>query len=393
MRGLFVALDRRAEANARNEVVVYGRELFEYGAVAADPRAEAAMLDYAVWFRRSTVSLASDERPLSEDDRAHIASIGTQRGAQGVSLASVRRAVVLHGTLMLHEIHDATGPNDLADLLGLTGWFGAQGVIGTGAYFEGFLEGQKRCLPVADRVALLTGMLLDDDVMARHVSCSLGLRLSDHYTVVVVRVPDPAGALPSRGDVVEHLFKQHQLPMSWARPSEFIALVPSSGLVPPWLPSASDDAAPAVVRDFAELLGGPCAVGCAGGRVRGLAEAVDLARQAAGVAPMRTTPRRMHGVADVFVELAVARLPRVDRWLREVARRLAAGPDLVSTLDSYYHNGFDRRRTAESLCIHPRTLDYRLHRARELTGIDPGSPRGVRILGTAVARTLADAWD
>ncbi|WP_433261149.1 PucR family transcriptional regulator [Actinosynnema sp. CS-041913] len=393
MKGLFVALNRRAETNARNEIAVYGRELPEYRDTAADPRARAAMLDYAVWFRRSTVSLASDERPLAEDDRARIAAIGAERGAQGVSPASVRRAVVLHGTLMLHEIQDATGPNDLADLLHLTGWFGAQGRIGTSAYFEGFLEGQRRFLSVAERVQQLTRMLLADDAMARHVSSSLGVRLSDHYTVVVVRVPASAGVLPSRGDVVEHLFKQHQVPMSWAELAEFVALVPSGGLAPPWLPAAPDDPALAVVRDFAESLGGPCAVGCAGGRVNGLAEAAALARQAAGVAPVQAAPRRMHGVADVFVELAVARLPKVDQWLREVARRLAAGPNLVSTLDCYYRNDCSRLRTAQSLCIHPRTLDYRLHRAEELTGIDPGSPHGVRILATAIARTLAGAWD
>ncbi|CCH32214.1 helix-turn-helix domain-containing protein [Actinosynnema sp. NPDC047251] len=397
MRALFHALHRRAETNARNEIVVYSRELPEYRVAADNPRSRAAMLDYAVWFRRITASLASDDRPMTEQDCARIAAIGTERGAQGVSPVSARQVVTLHATLMMQEMQDATGPNDLNDLLRLVGWFSAQGETGTRAYFDGFMEGQKSFLPVAERVQQLARMLLADDEMAQHVASALGVRLSEHYTVVVVRLAEPTGPLPAAGGVVEQLFKCHQVPLSWAVPAEFVALVPAVGLVPPWLPAAAEGSGPvgsalAVVRDFAAALGVPCAVGCAGGRLGGLAEAAASARQAARFAPMAAVPRRMHGVADVFVELAVAHLPPVDQWLREIARLLAAGPDLVSTLDCYYRNDFNRLHTARSLCIHTRTLDYRLRRARELTGIDPGSPRGVRVLATAVACVLADVW-
>ncbi|QFZ20870.1 PucR family transcriptional regulator [Saccharothrix syringae] len=393
MRGLFVALEQQAEANARDEVAAYRRELPEYRAVAADPGAKAAMLDHAVWLRRRAAALAPDARPLTEQDRARITSIGRLRGAQGVSLTSARRAVVLHCTLVLHEIHTAAGPNDLADLLGLTRWFGAQGEVGTSAYFSGFLEGQKRSLGVTDRVQQLARMLLADDAMARHVVASLGMPPLEHCTVVVIRVPEATGGPPARDDAVEHLFKRYRVPMSWTGPAEFVALVPGGGTGSPWLPVTADEQALALVRDFATLVDRPCAVGWAAGRVPRLAEAAGLARQAARVAPVQAAPRRMHGVADVFVEVAVAHLPHVERWLREVARRLATGPDLISTLDCYYRNDFNRQRTAESLCIHPRTLDHRLHRTRELTDIDPRSSQGVRILGTAIARTLADAWD
>jgi sugar diacid utilization regulator len=47
---------------------------------------------------------------------------------------------------------------------------------------------------------------------------------------------------------------------------------------------------------------------------------------------------------------------------------------------------------ATALCIHPRTLDYRLRRVRALTGVDPASTRGVRILSTVATRALAEGW-
>jgi sugar diacid utilization regulator len=110
------------------------------------------------------------------------------------------------------------------------------------------------------------------------------------------------------------------------------------------------------------------------------------------VAPVHARPGPVHFRTDLFAELGVAQVPSVDRWLRELACRLAAGPDLVTTLDAFYRNDMGRTRTAAALCIHPRTLDYRLQRVHELTGLDPVSVRGVRILSTAVTRVLAGAW-
>ncbi len=44
----------------------------------------------------------------------------------------------------------------------------------------------------------------------------------------------------------------------------------------------------------------------------------------------------------------------------------------------------DRRRTAESLGVHPDTVDNRLTRALELTGVDPRTTRGVQLCSAAL---------
>jgi sugar diacid utilization regulator len=46
-----------------------------------------------------------------------------------------------------------------------------------------------------------------------------------------------------------------------------------------------------------------------------------------------------------------------------------------------------RPRAAATLRVHPRTLDYRLRRVHELTGIDPHSVHGIRALSTVAARS------
>uniref|UniRef100_UPI0040403E9D helix-turn-helix domain-containing protein n=1 Tax=Streptomyces sp. TG1A-60 TaxID=3129111 RepID=UPI0040403E9D len=90
--------------------------------------------------------------------------------------------------------------------------------------------------------------------------------------------------------------------------------------------------------------------------------------------------------------LAVADAPSVDARLRTPARRPESGPDLLVTLDAYYRHDMHRGTTATALNVHTRTLDYRLGRVRDLTGIDPGSTRGVRTLSAVVTRRLSGAW-
>jgi sugar diacid utilization regulator len=133
-------------------------------------------------------------------------------------------------------------------------------------------------------------------------------------------------------------------------------------------------------------------VGAAEGDAEGFADALAQARQVCRVAPLTVRPDTVHYRADLFAELGVSRVPPVDEWLRDVGQRLTAGPHLVATLDAFYRNKMTRTLTAASLGIHPRTLDYRLNRVRELTGLDPVSVRGVRILSTTVTRVLAGAW-
>ncbi|QDQ16685.1 hypothetical protein FH965_32525 [Streptomyces spectabilis] len=146
-----------------------------------------------------------------------------------------------------------------------------------------------------------------------------------------------------------------------------------------------------LVRDFAGALGRPCAAGTATAPLAELSDALNRARRISRAAPLRWAPARVRPLttADAFVELAVADVPFVDSWLATVARHLEPGPDLVVTLDTYYRHDMDRGAAAAALNVHPRTLDYRLRRVRELTGLTPGSTRGVRVLSAAVARRLA----
>ncbi|WP_217369646.1 helix-turn-helix domain-containing protein [Nonomuraea antri] len=378
-------------------------ELPEYRKEAAGPKGYADTLDYAVWFRRRTIELVGEDRPLPAEDLSFIAEIGRQRARHGFSPDTAQRVLTLHANLMLREIYDAVEGHEVQDLLHLLNWIGAQGARGSDAYFSAFMDEQRLRLTVATRVCMLTRLLLAADTSAPGLAHSLGIEAYEHYLVVIVRVPGQllrrADAMSdiTRDDLVANVFKTHQVPLCWQQADELLALVPHDGtasLSPLSLsPMASaGDRLMSLVSEIVERVGRPCAVGTAAGPSGTLAETADLARRVAHVAPVEATPRTLSGVADVFAELGAAHLPEVDRWLREIARRLAGGPDLIPTLDAYYRADMNRLAAAAALHIHPRTLDYRLQRVRDLTMVNPGSVRGVRVLSTTIARVLAGAW-
>jgi hypothetical protein len=413
MGSLFAELARQAPTNARREVETYTREIAEFGFLDKDPRARAQTLDQAVWLRHRTVELSPHNAELSDSDLEYIASMGELRAGAGMSLDARQQVLRVHTALMLREINEATEVQRAAgvdELMRIMTWFAPQGERGIGAYRQGFVRVLRRRMPYVEQIALLARSLLNGDPIAAELAEAVDMELPDRYAVTVFRLPDPPQVDRVLENEIETLVKSHRAPIVWGARSgdgsgELIALVPVNSddaraeNVPPHtvsdlLPELAPEHVAALARDVAQALGRPCAVGTADAPLPELSDALDRARRISDAAPLRRASARLrpHTLADLFVELAVADVPFVDTWLRALSDRLAAGPDLLVTLDMYYRNDMHRGATATALNVHTRTLDYRLRRVRELTGMDPGSTRGVRALSAAVARRQSGAW-
>ncbi|MEW2569066.1 helix-turn-helix domain-containing protein [Streptomyces sp. NPDC047070] len=390
MRDIFDVLEHQVTDNARNAVEMYAKELPEYQRARSEPRLHDAIMEFAVSIRRRTISLAREGVPLSDEDLSFISSIGQDRGAKGFSESSQQNALTLHTSSMLREISEAPATHDMDGLLRMVNWFSAQAGTARGAYVLGFEKGRSRALSAVARVQACAKMLLADDPTAPDVVRNLGLPSPGRYAVTVLRFP-ASRALPDSGTraaLLEPFLLSHRVPMLWRRPEEFVALVPADDTDP----AAVDRRVLSLARDLSAAVGLPCAVGTATGAVSALAEAARTAHLVSRAAPVARTPDRACTAADVFVEMGLVQLPELDDWLRGLTRRLAEGPDLVATLDAYYRADMNRLRASAALHVHPRTLDYRLRRVRALTGVDPGSTRGVRLLSAAVTRVRAGAW-
>ncbi|MYY80034.1 MULTISPECIES: PucR family transcriptional regulator [unclassified Streptomyces] len=413
MGSLFAELARQASVNARREVETYAREIAEFGFLDTNSRARAETLEYALWLRRRTVALSPDNSELSDDDLGYIAAIGESRAEAGMTLDARQRVLRLHTSLMLREINEATEAQrgvggGVGELMRMMHWFAPQGERGIRAYSQGFVTALRHRLPYVEQAALLARSLLKGDPISTGLASALGMELPERCAVVVIRVPDRPADDRDLESEIEALVKTHHAPITWGPGEgrgggELIALIPLIPLIsatPPDSPGSrtADDPLPDrvsdLVRDFAQALGRPCAVGAATSSLSEVADALDLARRVSRAAPLRRASSRLrpYTMSDLFVELAVADAPFVDAWLQAVGRSLQSGPDLLVTLDAYYRHDMHRGATAAALVVHPRTLDYRLRRVRELTGIDPGSTRGVRIFSSVVTRYLSGTW-
>ncbi|MGW3291425.1 PucR family transcriptional regulator [Streptomyces sp. NPDC001002] len=400
MGNLFAELARQATTNARREVDAYLHEIPEFRSWETNPRVKAETMDYSVWLRRRTIELSPDNSELTGDDLGYIAAIGEVRANAGMSSDSRQRVLRLHTTLMLRDIHEAAESlrgGDVEELMRVMTWFAPQGDRGIVAYRQGFVTVLSRRLPYVEQVALLVGSLLTGDPLAADLAAALDLELPEFCALLVLRVPDhPLGGQDLDVEI-EALVKTHRVPVVWypergTRGGELIAVVPCADEAV--RQPAASGAVAELVGDFAEALGLPCAAGIATAPPDELADALERARRISRSAPLGKPSRRLrpYTMPEVFVELAVADVPFVDSWLRTVARRLQPGPDLVTTLDAYYRHDMNRGAAAAALNVHPRTLDYRLRRVGELTGIDPASTHGIRTLSAVVTRGLSGAW-
>ena len=96
-------------------------------------------------------------------------------------------------------------------------------------------------------------------------------------------------------------------------------------------------------------------------------------------------PPGTYTLHDVLLEYHLSRHDEASEGLAALLDPLAGRPDLLHTARVFLDEQHDRRRTARRLGLHPNTVDNRLARVAELTGLDTSTPRGVTLLVTALA--------
>ena len=96
-------------------------------------------------------------------------------------------------------------------------------------------------------------------------------------------------------------------------------------------------------------------------------------------------PSGVYTLDDVLLEYHLTRQNESAQPLSALLDPLSTRPDLLHTVRVFLEEQYDRRRTASRLNLHPNTVDNRLARVTELTGLDPATPRGVALLMTALA--------
>lgn len=108
--------------------------------------------------------------------------------------------------------------------------------------------------------------------------------------------------------------------------------------------------------------------------------AVTLAQEVRRVAAASERPPGLYRLPDVLLEYQLMRPGPARDELARLVRPLTTRPELLDTVRAYLRCGLSRRSTAQELCVHPNTVDYRLRRAAGITGLDVTSgPDALRV--------------
>ena len=314
------------------------------------------------------VRCVAEDRPPDERELAPICAAARRQAAAGMPLADFTHALRLGERVLWHALSQAADPAEKSALPAaagmLMGYVDALAVEVTGIYPG------RAIAPRDDEAALhrLLEVLCSGEAAGseqRALAERIGLPIDDGY--VPFAAAAPGGTPDEHARLAARLRTGRALAVNEGR--RVVGLV-ARGAPPP----RSDN-------------GAVVAVGEPTARAR-LAEALEDLRLLLSVAaPSNGRPAL---VGDFLPELLLARSPRLAGALRErvlgpledYARRRRN--DLLETLATFLELDLDRRRAAAALHVHRNTLDYRLRRVEELTGLDLSRSRDLVLVALAL---------
>lgn len=116
----------------------------------------------------------------------------------------------------------------------------------------------------------------------------------------------------------------------------------------------------------------------------GWAASADEALKALQSGPRENPDARIYFYSDIVLHEGVRGTDNGLRYLNSLLERLAAEPELLSTLETFFDQLRRRKVTADVLGIHPNTLNHRLERIEALLGAELDDARWIAKLHVAV---------
>ena len=319
---------------------------------------------------------------LDESAAADLVASAANRAAEGSPIEHLLHDYVTGTAAMWRVIAASARPEEQASLVELTdALFGYLGQVST-LVVRGFQHHAAR-IGMGERdarfdlyTALLTGAEPDQ------VAARVGIPLAPRYLVLRLRLgegPAPSEHLPAAHlEQVRRANTVHRLLTRFAD-GDVLALVhdpDGTALVPlPAEPSPTeDDDVRALVGRVADALGAPVHAGAAVATPDAVPAAADQAEEVLELVLAIGRGPGAWFLGDVLVPYQLTRPGPGRDLLAERMRALDDHPDWEDTLRAFLAAGYDRRRTAEALHVHPNTVDYRLGRIAEACAVDATDP-------------------
>ena len=400
---LTARVERRIDALAREMVETFVRDVPIYRRLPRE-QLQGEILEISRRNLRTFFRCLREERQPSDEELAEPRASAARRAEERVPLDSVLTAYHIGGRVGWRALAEEAKPHEREQLDGIGDGVMAYIQHVTGAVASAYMEEQQHIYgEQRDARRTLTEALLagprEGDIGWPPVTQArrAGVRLADGYMVLAVRIApteDEQSEGVSAAVAGRRKVRRVQASLDRLAGEPVLSLLESDGgsvLFP-----VGEDAAAEAVRDVDGLLmemsaaaGAAVLAGVAWGRgAEGVSVAASEARDVLNLASRLHHPAGAYRLDDVLLEYAVTHPADTAGRLVRVLAPIAERPDLLETLQQWFAADFDRRSAATALNVHPNTLDYRLRRVAELTGLDPGSARGLQMLGAALtART------
>ena len=370
---IIARLDR--EAIVREMVTSFRSEIAGYRRLPT-PVVEGQIVEIA----RRNVELCFDSiaagTALTTADLEPFRASARERATEGMPLEDLLHAYRLGGRLGWRALADAATDEEQSTLV-----LAAELVMRyvdevSAAVAQSYLDERQQLVSEEERLArdLFEALIRDAPLDSRleHLAGRRGFELSRAYHPFVARVLGSGGrrhanlAATLRRDGVLALTEGDRVAGLLTAAARERVRIPHLAVIGDEVPRKHIAAAMDEVRMIAEL--------AERRGIEGTVEARDFPLELLLLA----SPHHARGLAE-----------RVLGPLRE--HDGPRGAELVGTLQSFAEHELDRRKTAAALHVHPNTLDYRLRRVRELTGLDLRHPDSVALLVLALRQRRLDS--
>ena len=397
--GLAARVERRIDGLARAMVEAFVEEVPIYQQLPRE-QLQGEILDISRRNLRTFFRCLRESRPPTDEELSEPRASAARRAEERVPLDSVLTAYHIGGRIGWRALADEAKADERDQLDQVAEDVMAYIQRVTGAVASAYMEeqqhiyGEQRDARRMLAEALLTGPRDGDPSWPPQSQARrAGVHLASGYLVLAVQIeatPDEQTAGVTGAVAGRRKVRRVQAALDRLAGEPVLTLLePDGGSV---LFPVGEDAAEQVLATVGDLTaeleaaaGGAVLAGIAWGRgADGAAAASVEAREILSLADRLGRPPGAYRLDDVLLEYAVTHPAETAARLTGVLSPIEERPDLLETLEEWYAADFDRRAAAASLNVHPNTLDYRLRRITELTGMDPGTARGVQLLGAAM---------
>ncbi|RSN34806.1 transcriptional regulator [Amycolatopsis sp. WAC 04169] len=322
-----------------------------------------------------------------------------RRAEEGIPIDIVLTAYHIGIQVVWASVTPDARPDEVADVLAVNALTLRYLEVVTPAVGAGYLD-ERRTMFDDERSARHTVLsaLLDGEP-AEVAAGQAGLRLPPCYIVLAASV----GAHPDEEvDGVDPLVagrrKLRRLRVELERQirgTVLTSLTPDGGLALLPHETAADELSTRdwvrlerVLADVARTAGAEVIAGTAAAEPSGVPAAVRVAQDVLAVAIGSGRPPGLYRLDDVLLEYQLSRPgPALDRLATRLTP-LDGNEELLQTLKTFLDRG-GRRQTAAALHVHPNTVDYRLRRIADLTGLDPTRLEHIALLNAALSARAA----